>query len=130
MTTDKIKAEEITTDKVMAGATIAAKLMAGPIKPDNITEFSGTLSRVDINQTNYRLPTELIEKINESVETLGVRNKTQAVIILIEQGLAVNALSESVKEKVFNALMADYQDLSLNEIKNVQKILEGFKNDF
>ena len=74
-------------------------------------------------QTNYRLPNGLIESINGSVESLGVKNNTQAAIALLEQGLAINSLSASMKDKIYSMLTDGYQDISAAEVRTIMKAL-------
>ena len=74
-------------------------------------------------QTNYRLPNGLIESINGSVESLGVKNNTQAAITLLEQGLAINSLSASMKDKIYSMLTDGYQDVSAAEVRTIMKAL-------
>ena len=74
-------------------------------------------------QVNYRLPTGLIESINGSVLTLGVKNNTQAAITLLEQALAINTLSSSIKDKIYNSLVESYQDISAQEVRVIMKAL-------
>ena len=72
----------------------------------------------DTKKIDFRLPAELIDKLDQHTLLNGCKNRTQTVISLLEQALKINQLSDVVRDEIFNlSVKGNVKNLTVNDIK-------------